>query len=307
MWKLIGKPKTLRVTKKLATEFAEMDPAPHDRPLSERRLQVYQRLFNEGSFRPCTWASALCTETEGLYRVNGKHTSVLLSGLDVLPEYYVTVEEYECDTLEDVAKLYATFDSSLQSRTARDIYLSFAATVPELKVCPANTIVLAVTGMSLHLGQSYLGTGTTSTRNQPAERAELLLEYPEFVLWLDSILSAGSEGRAEAIKGRRHARHLMRQPVTAAMFACFQKSKLAAEQFWTAVRDETGTVPTLPDRKLARYLLTVGVEKGAGTKRVHPVSPREMYVKCLHGWNAWRKNEPTDLRYYADKDVPSVK
>ncbi len=137
-WKLISKPQTVRVTKKIAKEFAEMDPAPHDRPLSERRLQVYQRIFTDGGFRPCTWAKAICEETNGIYRVNGKHTSTFLSGLETLPEYYVTIEDYQCDTLEDVARLYATFDSKMQSRTASDINMSFAATIPELRELPRN-------------------------------------------------------------------------------------------------------------------------------------------------------------------------
>lgn len=107
-WKLISRPKTQKVTKALAKQFAEMDAAPHDRPLSERRLQVYTRLLNEGQFRPVAWTLATCRETGGTYRINGKHTSVMLSNLEDIPEFYVTIEEYSCDTLEDVARLYAT-------------------------------------------------------------------------------------------------------------------------------------------------------------------------------------------------------
>lgn len=297
-WQLKAAPKTHRVTRKLAREFAEMDPAPHDRPLSERRLQVYQRLFGQGGFRPCTWARASCAETGGLYRVNGKHTSTLLAGVDPLPEYYVTVEDYACDTLEDVAKLYATFDSKMQSRTVSDINLSFAATVPELAPLPARVINLAVAGMGYHLWE-----GSVSRHHQPAERAELLLEYPEFLVWLADVLAAGAEA-----EGRRNSRHLMRQPVVAAMFATWQKAGGPASEFWLAVRDETGPAPTLPDRKLARYLLTVGVDSGGGARyRVRRADSREFYVKCIHAWNAWRKGEKTDLRYYAEAGVPALR
>src|SRR4051812_22803639 len=109
-WKLTGRPKTQKVTKALAKAFVDMEAAPHDRPLSERRLQVYEKLLYMGEFRPVTWASAYCVETGETYRVNGKHTSIMLSGLEVLPDFFVTIEEYECDTLQDVAKLYSTFD-----------------------------------------------------------------------------------------------------------------------------------------------------------------------------------------------------
>lgn len=295
MWSLKGKPSTQRVTRALAREFAEMDAAPHDRPLSERRLMVYQKIFAAGGFRPVTWARAHCAETGGTYRVNGKHTSVLLSGLERLPEFYVTLEDYDCESLEDVARLYATFDSGQMMRTARDIYLSFAATATELAEASSQTIVMAAAGMAYQVHQDNI------SRTQPAERAELLLEHPEFVVWLQSIFLPAERN------GEIKPRHIQRQPVVAAMFASWQKSHSAASLFWPAVRDETGPTPSLPDRKLARYLLTVGVRAGRGASRAKSAGPREMYVKCLHAWNAWRKGENTNLQYHANADVPAVK
>jgi hypothetical protein len=289
-WSLKDRPRTVKVSKALAREWAEMDPAPHDRPLSERRLQVYGKLFKEGLFRPCTWARAFCVETGGTYRVNGKHTSVLLSGLDTLPEFYVTVEDYICDTLEDVARLYATFDSRMQSRTVADINRSFAATVPIIADMPATTINAAVAGMAYGTWFSKM------TTIQPAEKAELLLEHTDFIVWLNGLVSASNE------QG-----HLRRQAVTAAMFGTWQKAKLAAAEFWTAVRDESGGRADLPDRRLARFLLTHSINRGRGANRGVASDTREMYVKCLHAWNAWRKNEATDLKYFADKDIPTIR
>lgn len=300
-WRLLGKPKTQKVTKSLAKQYTEMDPAPHDRPLSERRLQVYQRLREQGLFRPVTWASALCTETGGVYRVNGKHTSVMLSGLNNMPDdFYVTVEEYECDTLEDVARLYATFDSKTQSRSSHDINASFAATVPELRDISTTNISRIVAGMSFAIeGGKYNSTIS------PAERAELLLEHTHFVVWCAGILSQGSPGEAGA---RVAARHLRRAPVIAAMFDTWTKSKTAADEFWCAVRDETGTSPTLPDRKLARLLLTTSLgHERSGSASTHLLPAREVYVKSLHAWNAWRNGESTAMKYYVDKPVPSAK
>lgn len=299
-WKLINKPHTMKVTKALAMEFAEMEPAPHDRQLSERRLQVYQRLLAQGLFRPVTWARAVCPETNGIYRVNGKHTSVMLSRCDPMPGFYVVVEDYECDSLEDVSRLYATFDSSLQSRNANDIYGSFAATVPEFNECSGRTISLAASGMSLSKwGIRY------NTEHQPAERAELLLEDPEFVMWLDGLFTSKKEASESNQVGTRH---IQRTAVVAAMKDAWDKSSKAASEFWTLVRDETGKTPSLPDRVLARYLLTVGVDTGNGTRsRTKRASPREIYVKCLHAWNAWRKGETTRLSYFADAEIPKAR
>lgn len=292
----MNKPRTIRCTKVLAVEFAEMDPAPHDRPLSERRLGVYRRLLKEGSFRPVTWAKAFCKETNGVYRVNGKHTSVLLASTDPMPEFYVVVEEYICDTLEDVAKLYSTFDSTIQSRSANDIYMSFAATIPELVGCSQCAITRGAAAMAYYTwGADY------NMSHQPAERAEFLLETPEFVLWINRIFSGSTEGGAAS-------RHIQRVAVIAAMYGSWVKSQKAATEFWTLVRDETSPVPEAPDRKLARYLLTTGINTGNGSRsRARKADTREVYVKCIHAWNAWRKGETTRLNYHPEADVPSFR
>ena len=299
MWQLIDKPKTVLVTKRLATEFAEMDAAPHDRKLSERRLMVYSRMLSTGAFRPVTWAKAFCQETDGTYRVNGKHTSVMLSGLpEPLPEFYAVIESYHCETLEDVAKLYATFDSTTQTRTAADIYGSFAATVPELRGMSCRILSSAIGALSYQeWGEGY------SSKATAAERAELILDNADFALWLQMLITedVGSEER-------RTARFINRVPVAAAMLQTWKKAKGDSSEFWRSVRDETGGSPGTPDRKLARYLALVGVGSGGrGSQKAKVASPREIYVKCLHAWNAWRRNESTDLNYYPDAPVPAVR
>lgn len=293
-WNLLDRPKTQKCTKALAKTYSEMEPAPHDRPLSERRLQVYGKLLANGEFRPVTWASVVCEETGEIYRVNGKHTSTLLAGVATMPEFYVTIEEYECDTLEDVAKLYATFDSKLMARTARDICASFAGACSELASVSLTTVMTAVSGMAYHLG---------IYDHQAAEKAELMMEHPEFVQWLAGIYSPQDDVK----RPKGYADHIRRYPCSAAMFAGWQKSRSAATDFWTAVRDETGNKPSAPDRKLAAFLIRTGVNVGKGSGRTRRAEPREMYVRCLHAWNAWRKGEATDLKYYAAADLPAAK
>lgn len=292
-WKLLDKPKTVKVTKKLADQFATMNPAPHDRPLSTNRIATYRKILKAGGFRPVSWATALCVENGECYRVNGKHTSTMLAEMEDLPEFYAVIEDYECDTLEDVARLYATFDSKTQSRTSHDIYASFASTVPELAGIGMATITSAVIGMNLHLNTG--GTYKYFKIQTPADRAELLIEHTDFVKWLSELLDGKS------------SKHLRRGPAVAAIFGTYRKAVAPSLEFWSAVRDETGTSPALPDRKLAKLLLTTGVDTGGGSHKLRPIDPREMYVKCIHAWNAWRKGEPTNLQYRPDKDIPAIK
>lgn len=295
-WKLTNAPKTHKATRKLAEKFATMDAAPKDRPLSEKRLQVYQQILNRGEFRPVTWASAYCPETGATYRVNGKHTSILLSRADPVPDLFVTVEEYECETLEDVARLYSTFDSKMQSRTANDIYRSFASCVPELSEVPHRVISLTIGGIAYSERQDTYATNSTA-----AERAEAILEHHDFALWVHNTISGSVE----------KVRHLYRLAVFAAMFSTYQKSHQAATDFWKSVAEESDPKADMPTRKLSRFLLTHFSSKGGNhvdrVSRRYRVGDREVFVKCLHAWNAWRKNEPTNLQYYAEAGVPSIK
>ncbi len=289
-WKLTGTPKTQRITKKLAEQYMNTEPAPDDRPMSELRLRVYEKLARAGDFRPMTWATAYCKETGGTYRVNGKHTSTLFAGLEPLPELYAVCEVYECETLADVARLYSTFDSKMQSRTVADINRSFASCVPQLVDVDMRTINTCTPAIwYARLQENY-------SKMQPQERAEALLEHHNFVVWVNKML-----GRSNVKQG-----HLKRMPVIAAMFSTFQKHPNLAENFWIQVRDETGDKPSDPDRKLSRFLLTSGLLRRDRLKRMI-VPQREFFVKCLLAWNSWRTKEPTNLAYHAKAQVPDVK
>jgi hypothetical protein len=293
-WTQTGKPQVVRITAKLAKEFVEMEAAPGDRALSERRLQVYRKVRSEGGFRPVTWAKVWCTETGQWYRVNGKHTSTLFSDGESLDGLYAVVEQYECETLDDVARLYATFDSGVQMRNVADINRTFAKTVPELKDLKDRLINTLVSAMNYN---PEWEKGTSYTRS-PVERAEVLFDNVGVCLWVQEVIGEHRSPQTQ---------HLWRAPVAAAMIACYKKSQRAATEFWTAVRDETGTKPDLPDRKLAKFLSVTRSVLGPGSPRVpnrFKISEREYYVKSIHAWNAWRKDETTNLNYYANAKSP---
>lgn len=291
MWTLV-ETKMKILTTALAKEFSSMTPAPHDRPLSERRINVYRKLVEAGQFRPCTWACATCLETGEKFRVNGKHTSSMFSQMEIIPDITIIIEKYECEKIEDVARLYATFDSQLQSRNTADINRSFAATVPELAVLRAKVINICASGMSFFKWRTQYG------QIPAAERAELLLEYIQFVLWVGGLLVE-----------EKTCRHIQRGPVVAAMFATWQKSQKDADLFWIAVRDETGERPDCVDRKLAKYLSTINVASGNGglAPNSRKAQPAEFYAKSIHAWNAWRNGTKSDLKFYATATVPVAK
>jgi hypothetical protein len=298
-YEMVGTPKTEKVTQSLAMKFRDMDPVPHDRPLNPKRVEAYRKMLAAGLFRPVQWATVHCNETQMTYRVNGKHTSNLFAEYEQLPQLlYVTIEHYHCDDLDDVARLYATFDSRTQVRTTNDINRAFAAVDDDLSLIPAKLINLCVTAVS------YSRNGDNARQRTAAERAECLLDddVKVFAAWLHETLGSNNDS----------SRHLWRGPVVAAMYDTFKKSRKASSEFWMAVRDGTGTTPKKPDRVLHRFLLTKTVNHGGmatggkSSSRGTMCSAREMYVKCLHAWNAWRRDTTTDLKYHAQAKIPAA-
>lgn len=295
-YELVGTPKTEKVTQSLAIKFRDMDPVPHDRPLNPKRIEAYRKMLAAGLFRPVQWATVHCNETQATYRVNGKHTSNLFAEYESLPQpIHATIEHYHCDDIDDVARLYATFDSRTQVRTTNDINRAFAAIDPDLSELPTKIINLCVTAIA------YCKHGDNYAQVPAAERAECLLDDQNkaFVAWVHAVL--GNSGNRES------SRLLWRSSVVAAMHASYQKSRRDANEFWLAVRDGTGSTPKTPDRVLNRFLLGKAV-LGSKTARHSSglVSPREMFVKCLHAWNAWRRDTTTDLKYHAQAKIPAA-
>lgn len=295
-YELVGTPKTEKVTQPLAVKFRDMDPVPHDRPLNPRRIEAYRKMLAAGLFRPVQWATVHCNETQASYRVNGKHTSNLFAEYEELPQVvHATIENYHCDDLDDVARLYATFDSRTQVRTTNDINRAFAAVDPDLSDLPSKLINICVSGICF----SKWGDGYTA--RSAADRAEVLLDddSKRFIAWASTVLGSKNESN----------RHLWRSPVVSAMSTCYSKCKRDANEFWLAVRDGTGETPKTPDRILNKFLLSTGVGPNGGPdhrRRSKTVSTREMYVRCIHAWNAWRRDTITDLRYHAQAKIPAA-
>ncbi len=294
-FELIEGPLPKKITRTLAEHFRDMPACERDRPLSDRRLAFLAKEAKEERLRPPEWASAYCVEDKTEYRVNGKHTSTLLSGTDINANgHYVVVSKYKCQTREDVASLYATFDSKKSARTNRDINLVFAGSLPELQDVVSTTIHLASSGMAFAKWEAAEGARSAE------ERAALLLEHPEFVLWLHHMVGKGSEGVG------RDRDILRRKPVAAAMFKTWMKSRPQSEAFWNAVRDASDASNKNPSRTLNKYLLTIGVRTGRGMMRTRTAPPREIMCKSVTAWNAFRRGETTNLNYFPDARTPAA-
>lgn len=295
-WRHLQKPVTVKCTKAVAKEFAEMTPAPHDRNFNPNRASFLKAALSEGRFRLADFASVYCVATKKTYRVNGKHTSLVLCDMNgsFPSDLYVTVERYEADTLEDVAKLYSTFDHKRSLRTVSDINKSFSAAHPDLAEIPSRIINTCVTALSFATWEDQYH------QHEVEQRAAMLLEHPNFAVWVYFLI----QGHAS------HRHPIMRGAIVAAMFRTFQKHQKQSTEFWEFVRDESHPDNVHPTRVLAKWINTHTMRTGAvGAKKTSGVdSQRGMYVRSIHAWNAYREGETiTELKFFEKAKTPAVK
>lgn len=292
-WKHLEKPTMQKVSRALANEFANMEPLPHDRNFNPTRGEFIKSAIVDGRFRVCDFASFKCKATGKTYRVNGKHTSMVLAEMngDFPRDLFAVVERYEGDTMEDGAKLYATFDHKRCLRSVSDINKAFAASHVELAEIPLRIINTCATAIS------YAMFEDAYHQHEADVRAALLLPNSDFVIWVYFLM-----------QGHNSSRHpLMRGAVVAAMFKSFGKNQKKASEFWEHVRDEDHPSNVHPTRTLAKWLNSHAMRTGAKLAKGLD-SPRGMFVRSIHAWNAFRDgSDLTELRYFPKAKTPAAK
>lgn len=280
-------------------EFLDMRPMPNDRPLSDNRLRHLRTEFEGGRLHALLWSFAQLNGDSVKYRVNGKHTSHVLSNH---PELWkdrnikIVIEGFECANEREMAELYATYDSRASARTVNDVYHAMISSNPAFKGIPVRTLRQAIIGMALWMTRNEAGLyGSKDAR----ERACGLLDEPAFGLWLHDMRQ----------KRNTHEYYwIWRGGVVAAMYATWTKSHQAATTWWNVVIDGCDPDPASPSRILQKWLMQHAVGMGRGSSTGKPkVDTREVIAKCVHAWNADREGKSTDMKYYRNAPLPAAK
>lgn len=287
-YKQIRAPRPLKITTELAKQHAQLPNIRNDRMLKQERIDAYKLMISSGTMRPVTWATARCIETGETYRVNGQHTAHAYMQVQSIPaDSYAMLEEYVCDTLDDVARLYQTFDVKSSARTQSEIYKAFAGTSDRLVDVQAKIIEKCIGGIAVVRGGGRVIYDRFT--NTTADKATEMLNHIDFVLWVNDNFKAGQNS------------HMVRVGCIAAMFASWQKCQRDCKVFWLEVRDETNTSPEHATRKLSRFLMKFTANAKAGRDAI-----RHEYVSCLQAWNSYRKKKPVRICYQPTAEVPAV-
>jgi hypothetical protein len=196
-----------------------------------------------------------------------------------------------------VGNLYNTFDTNLGNRSSNDINAAFAATIPSLRDVSVKLINLTVIAAAFHKWSE----GERAKVPQ-AEKAEELLDNYDFTVWLRDTIGSVT------FNYQSMQRPLLRGPVVCAMMATYRKAPRVSAEFWKTVMEESAPDRDDVTRVLARFLVRASIANSRGKKNADKelVGQREMYVKCIHAWNAFRNGEATRLNYHAKAPLPDV-
>ena len=237
----------VHVTKIRAASHKDLKPCPGDRPLSPRRLAALKKAILERKFASATWARARCLANNELYRINGKHTATTFADPEVPipPHAQITLDEYVCDTLDDVSALYGTFDTKESSRTQSEINASFFQDLPGfagIDTTLRNAMVSAV----------YLSKNPKNnvhSRLSAVDKAELAMTEMNSLIWILEI--------AHAVGVKTFNGKCRRVGTLAAMLLTYKADPLTASNFWLSVAKGDGSQdPDHATRRAERYLLT---------------------------------------------------
>lgn len=290
-FKQASQPKTVRITRQLAEQHVALPNIGLDRRINPYRVESYVKQIKEGTMRPVLWARATCLEDSTVYRVNGQHTAQAYATADQIPDTaYAIVEEYICDTRDDLPRLWQTFDSKTCSRSTMEIITAYRGIDSGLADVPLHLLNAVIGGVDLVARGGMFTAGYANLFVNPlANRIEAGLKHRDFILWVSGLITKSIHP------------HMHRTGVCAAMFATWNKCQRDCKQFWLEVREESDPDTQSATRKTAKWLM-----QHYARKVNRPSAVREEYVRGLLWWNSYRTGTSADIRYTPATKVPTV-
>lgn len=275
------------LTPAIANQNLSHNNFPGQRQIKEFRLKELGEKIDNGTFRTAHVAVAQMNGSR--YLVNGQHCCTLARQKCVTLTCFF--EEYSCDSLDDVAHLYAQFDSNLSIRSQMDVNKPYALAygIGDLSVSCLQACVSALV---------ILRYGTTRGLSRE-QRATLLGSHVDHCRFVSALIFEPE---------KRQAHMKSRAATIAAILETWECSPDDAEVFWSAVRDGEMLCEDDPAYVLREWLKQIRGSAVAQTNGIRKaVSDKEIRDRCIHAWNNYRKGSKIrSLKFYPESAGPKV-
>ena len=229
-------------------EARKAEDMPGERKLKASRLTAIRSWIANKRFCRAHFAYAECAEDGKTYRVNGQHTSTVLSecndddpkAFDFPKDIQVDLEFWKCDTKSELSDIFDTFDNPKSARTNDDKLGVYQAQYSDLqgvsrKVCKAGLQAIN----ELRRQKNEDGKPAVALRETGLLLAET--EVREFIRWLMSFDNAPNRLWAN-------------QGIGAAMAESFYEDRDSSDAIWSQVIDEANPDPRDPKRLWASQI-----------------------------------------------------
>jgi hypothetical protein len=269
------KSEVLPLTLKLAEEFRDLAPSPTERELNQSRLKYLREKVEAGLFVSLHWATSTLKGQKR--RMNGQHSSTMLSGLNgTFPQgLYAHIDHYEVEDDDGEALLFRQFDAPKSGRSRADVAGAYQGLHEDLRGLPRPNAKLGVDGI-VWWRRNVEGVPVASG-DSAYEIFGVKAQHP-FLLWIGEIFTVKTP-------------ELRRPSIVAAMYATFTASETNARKFWFEVaRGGVEFEEDHPTTVLDEWLKKLKEDRD-------DMKPGNFYQGCIYAWNAYR----------AEKTIPNIK
>lgn len=270
----IKPPKTFKLTPQAAKKLLQLNTYEGQRPPSPTQLEDLKQRQRDGLYHTAQVAVANLREGKRRLLLNGQKSCMVAVEEGVTLNGVMT--EFDCETMAEVARAFAQFDSN--ARTPAQKYWAYACAAGLERYETLGRQAIGQITSALSLWHYY-----DEPRVQVDKRAELLLTYTKLVRELHELL----------YREKAKTAFLRRAPVMAAMLDGLNEEPEKAREFWSSVRSGAGLAADDPRLRLRDYLQTakLGTSRRLGAGGV-AVDQHGMLATCLDHWNAWLHGYP---------------
>ena len=241
------------------------------------------------------------------YLMNGQHFLTALLKFDCPID--AVVEKYKCENKPQLSELFRQFENLPRSLTDM-IFAEHEALGITTFPFWISQLIVAAASMEYLAGVNWQETkiaarggvniGSVSSRKvfgKDEKVALLNLNIPT-AEWL-ARLFVGKDGKIV----RNRVRPFAIKDIVFLMFKTNRVHIKDSEIFWNQVVWGENLTSEMPTYKLRQFYLTIPMR---GQKGISPITSHEKICRGVHAWNAFRRNNPTELRYYPKGNIPRL-
>lgn len=244
------KAESVPLTLELATRFRNMTPLPGERCQRNTRRAFLASHLMHNSFDGPDWAEGYCKADGITYRLDGQHSSELLTNLPAgvsFPEGLIaTVTRYEFDSLADAPVVFDLFNNPRSARNNQDKMGTYAAGVEGLrdKGYSREFLIDVANGLHEYETQRKRKGAKDAVLFGPRDRGlyYTIVTRPDFITaahWLGEF------------RDKKNASFLDKPVIVAEMLMNLAANPVLADDFWKYIFSENHPDPDHETRVLA--------------------------------------------------------